>query len=229
MLWFLFLAGCIATPSDHPVDVFEGVWGDFDRLYGGFEARGVDWDAEYDEWRPAVDDGSSEDELWDALTGLLTTLDDGHVRLLAPDRDMFESNHVYRDREMEGTFDDQVVRTYLTDIDTGPWDWYLRGTVAPRVAYVWFPGIDDNTYVIDTIVDGGPDALIIDLRHSHGGATTYAMHGTGRLTEQDQVTCSTRSRNGPGSRGRRRRARRTGVVTSTCSSTPRRSAPVSGC
>lgn len=193
----LLLVACLAAPSDDPVVNFEHLWTLFDERYGGFSQRGVDWDQAYADWRPMVSEQSDDDALFEAISGMLATLDDGHVRLLAPDRPLFSANADYRDQTMAGTFDEEVVRTYLTDVDTGPWDWYLRGDLGEGVAYVWFPGIDDNTWVLESIVADDPAALIIDLRHSGGGAFTYALRGLAPIFAVDTPTCLDRSRNGP--------------------------------
>lgn len=199
---FLLLPACLRPLDDSPTGVFDYVWSDFDALYGGFHQRGVDWDEVHDTFAPRVRDEMSDDALYEVLGEMIATLDDGHVRMVAPGREMAESNHVYRDDTMEGTFDIEVVkRNYLHGpIDTGKWDWYVYGRVADGVPYLWLPGVDDNTYVIDTIADEYPHAkaLIVDLRHNGGGAFTYALHGMGRLTEQDIPVWRERTRNGPG-------------------------------
>lgn len=200
MLLFL-LAGCLQPLDDSPVGVFEFVWSDFDAMYGGFAQRDIDWDAAYDELAPLVDDTTTDDELFDVLTTLIARLDDGHVRLLAPDREMFDANRDYRERTMQGTFDIAVVEEHYLEgpIDHGAWDWYTYGVVDGDIPYLWLPGIDDNTWTIRTIADEHPDApaFILDLRHNHGGAFTYALQGMARLAEHDTDVWQSRSRNGP--------------------------------
>lgn len=193
----LALTGCLALRSDDPEVVFEFAWNELDAYYGGFDQRGIDWDHAYETHRPRIDASSDEDELFEVLGDLLATLDDGHVRLTAPDREVFEANHDYREHTMLGTFDEELVRTYLTDPDTGPWGDYLAGELAPGVPYIWFPNIDDNTYQISALVETNPKALVIDLRHSHGGAFTYALQGMGNLTDTEIPVWRSRSRNGP--------------------------------
>lgn len=194
--------GCLATPSDSPVDNFEAVWGEFDRLYGGFEDRGIDWQDSYDRYRPLIDESSTDDELYQVLTDMLAELDDGHVKLAAPDREFWTSNEVYRERLNDDSFDLDIVREhYLQDEVVENWGdelWYVWGEVAPGVAYVWFNWIDDNTYVMDEIVDSGVDHIIVDLRHNGGGAYTYALHGFGRVTDHDVEVFRSRTKNGPG-------------------------------
>jgi carboxyl-terminal processing protease len=193
--------GCLATPSDSPVDNFEAVWSEFDRLYGGFEDRGVDWDDAYDRWRPQLTEDSTEDELYEVLTGMLAELDDGHVMLVAPGREFWHSSAVYRDRIDDESFDLQIVRDhYLSDEQVGYEGdelSYVRGEVAPGIAYVWFHWIDDNTYVIDELIDSGAERLIIDLRHNGGGAYTYALAAFGRVTDREIEVFRSRTRDGP--------------------------------
>jgi len=193
--------GCLATPSDSPVDTFEAVWQEFDVRYGGFDDRDIDWGDSYDRWRPQLDEGSSDDELWEVLSGMLAELDDGHVKLVAPGQEFFSANAVYRDKIDDESFDLDIVREhYLTDEKVELWGdelWYVWGEVAPGVAYVWFNWIDDNTYVIDDIVDSGAEHIIVDLRHNGGGAYTYALHGFGRVTDKDIDVFRSRTRTGP--------------------------------
>ena len=202
ILFLSLTTGCLASSSDDPVDNFEAIWAEFDARYGGFEDRGVDWDDSYDRWRPQLDHDSTDDELWQTLTGMLAELDDGHVKLVAPEREFWHGNEVFRDKLDDESFDLDIVREhYLSDEQVGTWNdelWYVWGEVAPGVAYVWFNWIDDNTYVIDEIVDSGADRIIVDLRHNGGGAYTYALHGFGRVTALDVDVFRSRTRTGPG-------------------------------
>lgn len=196
----LLMMGCLSGADDSATGVFDALWTDFDQLYGGFDTRGVDWDDAYDVYAPQISDGMSDDALFAVLCEMLTIFDDGHVRLVGEGQEVCNSSRIYRDHLQADTFDiDVVEQNYLTDIDHGPEDWYTRGMLTDQVPYLWLPGIDDNTYVIDTIADENPDAagFVIDLRHSHGGAFTFAHHGMGRLVAEDTLECRTRTRNGP--------------------------------
>ncbi|MCB9697071.1 MAG: S41 family peptidase [Alphaproteobacteria bacterium] len=199
-MWWFLLTGCLNGADQRPTVVFDAVWDDFDQLYGGFDQRGVDWDAARDTYRPQVSDSMSDGELYDVLCEMLGLFDDGHVKLIAEGQEVCDSSRIYREHLMEGTFDIDVVEDrYLTGIDHGRWEAYTRGELRPDLPYLWLPHIDDNTYVVDTIADEHPDAagFVVDLRHSHGGAFTYANHGFGRLAAEDAFSCRTRSRNGP--------------------------------
>ncbi len=61
---------------------FDHVWHTFNDYYAFFNERGVDWMSQYDQWRPTLSDQSSEDDLAEALMGLLSPIDDSHVSLV---------------------------------------------------------------------------------------------------------------------------------------------------
>jgi hypothetical protein len=197
-LTLLILSGCISVPGDSPTEVFDYVWGDFDAMYGGFDHRGVDWDAAYDTWGADITDDSTDDELHEALTGLVAELNDGHVRLVAPGREVFWSNDVYRERPHFDSFDLSVVQDHYLEPQGEPSEWYVRGTI-DGTPYVWFDWIDDNTYVVGDIVNDNPhaDKIIIDLRHNGGGSFNYARKGLAALTDTERVVFRSRTRNGP--------------------------------
>jgi len=64
---------------DDPVLNFETLWHYFDENYCGFEARGVDWRAIHERFRPRVTPRTSEAELWTIFAEMLEALNDPHV------------------------------------------------------------------------------------------------------------------------------------------------------
>src|SRR5690606_33466582 len=103
---WLWLGMVACAPADDAEALYDALWSDFDALYGPFAQRGVDWDAAGDRWRPLAERGDA----WSAATGLLAELDDGHVKLVGPGHDLFQSNHVFRDRPDDGLFDLDRIR-----------------------------------------------------------------------------------------------------------------------
>jgi len=64
-----------------PVYNFETLWQMFDRNYGCFIPKKIDWDLLYRTYRPKVTERTSDDELFDLMTGLLEHLNDNHIKL----------------------------------------------------------------------------------------------------------------------------------------------------
>ena len=66
-----------------PEKNFEELWKTFHNRYPFFELRNVDWNKQYDTYRPKVTRKTSDDELFDILCQMLDPLNDGHVELEA--------------------------------------------------------------------------------------------------------------------------------------------------
>ena len=193
----LVSAGCYAAPSDSPVVNFEAVWSEFDLLYGGFGIRQVDWDDAHEQWRPTVEEDSTDTELFNSLAGMLTVFDDTHVQIQAPGRELWFSGEIYRKKLYDDRFDLEVVKTYLSNIQSDPDEAdYVWGELEPGIAYIWFPWTGDNTYVIDEVIDSGASRIIVDLRHNGGGQFMYALEAFGRAAPTDVEVFRTRTRTG---------------------------------
>jgi hypothetical protein len=66
-----------------PERTFETLWTTFYNRYPFFDIRGVDWQKQYERYRPEVTADTTDEELFDILCGLLAPLNDGHVNLTA--------------------------------------------------------------------------------------------------------------------------------------------------
>jgi hypothetical protein len=64
-----------------PVSIFDHVWHSYDTLYSGFVHKDIDWDLLYKIYRPSIKDKTSEDELFEVVTDMLTHLHDNHVQI----------------------------------------------------------------------------------------------------------------------------------------------------
>ena len=68
---------------------FDHVWHTFNDYYAFFNEREVDWMGQYEQWRPTLSDQSSEEQLAEALIGMVTPINDNHVGL------KFDGNSVF--------------------------------------------------------------------------------------------------------------------------------------
>ena len=73
-----------------PEKNFEALWNMFHERYPFFELRNVDWQKQYDAYRPQVTSETSSRELFEIFCQMLDPLDDGHVEVAA--REIGESN-----------------------------------------------------------------------------------------------------------------------------------------
>ncbi len=199
ILPLISFAGCFSPePSSGPESVLAAAWEEMDHTYGNFELRDVDWDAAWDTWSPIVGPDTTDDDLWEALTGMLAPTDDGHVQLIAPGRDLWFANTVYREGIGEDRFDLAVIRDgYLSAVAEE--EGALWGTLADGTPYVHFAFVASNARAMQDVLDAHPDArdLVVDLRHNAGGDFTWAFQAWDVLTDEARPVFRSRTRNGP--------------------------------
>ncbi|HEX5668935.1 MAG TPA: hypothetical protein VFX73_09045, partial [Chitinophagaceae bacterium] len=102
--------------SNTPVTNFEEMWKGYDAWYGGFEARNIDWDSVHQALRAEVNDGMSNQQLYEVLSKMITPLNDIHA-FLQPTSDglpRYESSAFFRDNKVQLDFSIEVIkRNYL--------------------------------------------------------------------------------------------------------------------
>ena len=68
---------------DEPVKNFEMLWQEFNLRYANFELKQVNWKEVYDQYRPYVDDQTTNEKLFETSCMMLQELSDGHVSIEA--------------------------------------------------------------------------------------------------------------------------------------------------
>ena len=225
----LFVGACADRLLDvefenDPVGNFDAVWNEFDRYYALFEVRHVDWDSLYSIHRPLVNDGSTDAELYEAMTGLLAHLQDEHVSLLASGFPLFSSGSekekpLFSDSDPDSLRSDKTaliynaVYEYLDSVYVGCTDydlpayfsWY--GTISPdhtslRLGYLFvstFGLAEEPTSYYDSVVKAFTDydGVIIDIRINGGGSSGTSGALIDRFTDRERAYSVSRYRNGP--------------------------------
>ncbi|WP_026969504.1 S41 family peptidase [Algoriphagus terrigena] len=190
------------TPANDPEAIFENLWTTFSEEYAPFEERNIDWEAQYTKFRPMVTATSTDDELFSVISQMLATLDDGHVTLTAPGRDLFISNKIRNELIEDELFDIPIVKTYLEPgYKEGEENAYLYGKIKnANAAYIYFDYVGDNFFKLNDFLSEYPDVngYIIDMRHNQGGDFTYCFSEIGRLTDQSRYVFKSKTKNGKG-------------------------------
>lgn len=178
LLAFLFILCCSCEkilfeeePKTNSLAVFDQLWTEFRLMYGPFEERGVNWDMVGDKYRPLVTPTTGDDELFTILSQMLTELNDGHVRLTAPNKPIFQSNKVFREKIDDDLFDLELIKdNYLVD-DYKQTQSYTYGLIDDSILYIHLLYINDQAPILEKVIDQYPHVkgLIIDLRHGRGG------------------------------------------------------------
>lgn len=204
LLLLFFLSACekmfIEPPKNNPEAIFENLWNTFNEEYAPFEERKVNWDSIYNVYRPLVKSNTTDDELFQIISDMLKVFDDGHISLTAPNRQVFYSNRIRREKIDDELFNKQVIKTYLeSDFKTGTDESYIYGKIKNQnVAYIFFDYVADNWFVLDDFLNkyNNVNGFIIDLRHNQGGDFTFCFSEIGRLTNQSRYVFRSKTKNG---------------------------------
>lgn len=200
------LFGCkkmfVEPPKNNPEAIFDNLWNTFNEEYAPFQERKVDWNLEYKKYRPLVHGATTDDELFLIMSQMLATLDDGHVSLTAPNRDVFYSNKIREEQIDDALFSLPVVRTYLDPgFQEGDKHSYIYGKIKNQnVAYIYFDYVAENFFKLNDFLDAYPYAngYVIDMRHNQGGDFTYCFSEIGRLTNQKRYVFKSKTKIGKG-------------------------------
>jgi carboxyl-terminal processing protease len=192
----------VEPPANNPEAVFENLWTTFRDEYAPFDEREVNWQSEYDHYRPLVNAHTTDDELFSILSQMLATFDDGHVTLTAPGMSMFISNKIRNEKIDDALFNLAVIRTYLEPgFKEGKENSFIYGKIKnENIAYIYFDFVGENFLELNPFLEkyNGVDGFIIDLRHNQGGDFTYCYSEIGRLIDQPRYVFKSKTKNGKG-------------------------------
>ncbi|MET9610725.1 S41 family peptidase [Streptomyces sp. NPDC006512] len=210
---------CTSTAPEDSLAAFDVFWQSFEENYPFFAAKGIDWHAVRDQYRPRVHAKTSKDELFAVFSEMVTPLNDAHVAVLGGGTRLF---HRVRPGTVmpDGTLDAEV-KKYIVERDlkdARESQDFAKG----RITYADLPGGQGYLRIsgFTGYADGGHAAelaeldraldtvlgqertrrlkgLVIDLRINGGGDDALGLHLAGRLTDTPYLAYSKRARNDP--------------------------------
>ena len=159
---------------------FEILWKTFDDKYALFTAKHINWDSLHKAYGAMVTPSASEDRLWNACTGLLSDLDDGHVVLLNANCSRIYSPGKVGQRKMDDFSLDLVKQKYLSGCNVVGDGRITYGRIRNcNEGYIHISSFTatnngngiDWAYAIDSAVTDLNDCtgMIVDLRNNGGG------------------------------------------------------------
>ncbi|HEY9225274.1 MAG TPA: S41 family peptidase [Gemmatimonadaceae bacterium] len=183
-------------------EVFDAVWGEFDRHYSYFQVKGVDWDAMRATYRPQALNAPSSAELAKVIGNMLNTLRDRHVSL-TPTGSGSIIRYLTRADSQPSSYDSGLIEShYVTAANTTNGGHVRYGYAAPTVGYIRIPTFEGDGWAgeIDAAIAALPQAqsMIVDVRGNPGGSHDLAIQVAGRFATSSVVYSYTKSRNGPG-------------------------------
>ncbi|MCU0447329.1 MAG: S41 family peptidase [Microscillaceae bacterium] len=185
--------------------IFDELWQEFNVFYAPFEEREINWSNLYQQYQAQLNENSNEEALYSVLTAMLAKLDDGHVQLNAPRREVFYANRIYREKIDYNLFNRNLIQSkYLKNqfeesAGTEAIEKSFKGLIDNEIVYIHFAKVADEWQWIAELKAQHPQAkgLVLDLRHNVGGDFTYALAAIAHLNTQKRFVFKSRTKNGP--------------------------------
>ena len=192
-------------PSNTPANNFDELWKGFDRWYGGFGVRNINWDSLYQVNRPKIHANMNNAELYSVLCELIDPVNDIHV-FLQPTTDglpRFESSEFFREKPFQDVFSAGLVKSkYLPQLNTID-DKLHYGIMDDNIGYLHLGEFgkplkfyqQQMTTILAYLKN--TQSLIIDIRDHSGGDDRVSSFIAGCFSTEPKLFMATRKRNGP--------------------------------
>ena len=193
-----------AEPNPDPEFNFEVFWNSFDENYAFFDEHNVDWDAVYPKYRPRITAKTSNEELFEILSEMMTLLDDRHVSLTGEgfprrfsghpgtllkllEKELPEGEEPSRDKIAE-IVKPVIAEHYLKESRKEAiggeftWGWAAEGIGYFSVDSMWYVSVlGQDATLRDSLrlVDETMDTLIRDLEGAKGFIVDARWNGGG--------------------------------------------------
>ena len=208
-------AAAKAPPEPSPVATFDGFWRLFDRHYGLFEVKRLDWDAVYAVYRPRVHDAMSRRALFEVFSEVIDLMNDVHVSVRDQREDRFSRSggrSIGTGPTDIGEFSlDLIASKYAVNgLKERAGGLIHYGQLPHRIGYIHFGGFKyatSSAQAVDEFVRSSRDAraVIIDVRQNSGGfdrvgnliANRFAHQRTRYMTVANRVFGDDRAAFGP--------------------------------
>ena len=203
----LTLCGCKETLAEKefnssPTDNFDALWTILDERYCYFETKGIDWDSVYREYYPQLGNVRTVYDLFDLMSEMLNTLEDGHVNLYAP-FDVSSCPTWYTPYPVNYNASLIYSQRYLgNDYRTAGGMYYNTIGDKRDIGYIRYESFSNgfsssNLWYIDKYF-ADCKGIIIDVRHNGGGSLSYSESLAACFFQQETLTGYMRHKTGPG-------------------------------
>jgi carboxyl-terminal processing protease len=202
----------------NPEKNFEQLWKTFRNRYPFFELRNVDWEKQYDTYRPKVTGETSDDALFDIFCQMLAPLHDGHIELIAKASGNRKNRYFnpekkprfwqeFTSREIEQllktTEKTLVANSFGRPTESRAWMLhYSRSRAFGYIRILELEGVKKRNLIaaLDKITDDfkNLDGVIIDIRNNPGGDDSTAITIINRFCDCKRIAFHRKTKIGPG-------------------------------
>jgi hypothetical protein len=201
-----------------PEKNFEELWRTFHNRYPFFKLRNVDWQRQYDIYRPTVRKETSDDELFDIFCKMLDPLNDGHVELIVKAKGDRGKRYFTPEKKpkfwqefskkqikqlFKTTEKTLVANGFARPTETEAWVLhYCRSEIYGYARVLELEGIGKRKLIsaLDKIAGdfGDLHGFIIDIRDCPGGDDSTAIAIIDRFCDRRRVAFHRKTKTGPG-------------------------------
>ena len=195
----------VAQPASasSPETNFETLWKEFDTRYSFFEIKHINWDSPHTVYRAQVTSTTTDAQLFQIMSSMLSNLKDGHVSLTSSvGTYAYTGWYSQYPTNFPGTT--AVARYLSVDYGTTAGGYLRYGKIADSVGYLYIgPNLNGDPTLwsqsIDAIINTLKDCkgLIVDIRNNGGGTDGLGNIVAGRFADQLRVYSFVRWRSGP--------------------------------
>jgi carboxyl-terminal processing protease len=190
--------------QNDPVNNFDVLWNDVDKMYGGFANKNINWDSLHDVFSPLITNNSSDTELYHTLAGLLDHLDDNHVSLIPMNTGLpvYHSGIVGRMKTFSDFRLSAIADNYADELKSYSGT-ILYGTLKENVGYILLAGMEEGIDTYEKAFDfmfeyfKNTDGIVIDIRNNPGGNDQESVYIAGRFATETKTGFKFRLKNGP--------------------------------
>jgi len=197
----LFFVGCVDESAfeNTPRGNFEQLWKILDEGYCFFEYKGVDWDEVYNTYEKQIYARMTDDELFLVLSNMLSTLQDGHVNLMAS-KDRVSSWNGWVD--IPDNFNEELIFHNYLGYDHWKVDGVRYTILNDNIGYIYYKSFTDDVDIknMDTMfrILDRCQGIIIDVRNNRGGSIATARRLASRFAREKTLVGYAQHKSGKG-------------------------------
>ncbi|MBP7239576.1 MAG: S41 family peptidase [Saprospiraceae bacterium] len=189
--------------SNDPISNFEAMWKSYDQYYGLFEPKEVDWQATYNQYRPMINEQTTDDQLKSIFHAMIDPLDDNHTYIITTENEPRIESGIFDTLKVQTDFSLDLIPSYVNDF-THYGAAIDYGTLADNIGYIhlgdFIPSRKYFEDALDQIIGKlkNTDGLVIDIRDNPGGNDAAAQYVAGRFAAERKLYMNVRKKSGPG-------------------------------
>ncbi|RCH67293.1 peptidase S41 [Streptomyces sp. SDr-06] len=209
---------CRRPAEESPLAVFDRFWATFAENYPFFAAKGIDWQAVRDRYRPLVTPGTTDAELQRILTDMIRPLHDAHTALIHQGKTVYfglRPGTRVATPELRTRAAEAVSHQLVAPVRSFAQGKLVVGELPDQIRYLRIDSFDGyvagDSYqqqaaeldrALDALIPSGATAdrlrgLVIDCRLNGGGSDALGLRIAARLTDRAYTAYTKVARNDP--------------------------------